>query len=123
MDVDDGLNTARVPLGGIRESGQLPARNEVAREPEVSVTQAIRVRRSRRRAPGNLSGSYVAPVSVRPVVDAAFPATVSLLFTGPLAVRMWGDGHGAIALTLVVAVFAIALGGFMGISRTLDRRA
>lgn len=123
MDVDDGLNTARVPLGGIRESGQLPTRSDVESPTEVSVTQAIRVRRSRRRATGSLSGSYTAPVSVRPAVDAAFPATVSLLFTGPPAVRMWGDGHGAIALTLVVAVFAIAMGGLMGISRTLDRRA
>lgn len=120
---DETLETTRIPRPVLLEnSGQRKAGPGLggghATTQGVSVTQALRVRRKKRR---RFTGDYRPSVHVKPAADAAFPAVVSLLFTGPAAVRLWTDGEPFPALGLLLGGVVVTFGLVVLLSRTLDR--
>ncbi len=63
----------------------------------------------------------VVPLYVpRRAADAAFPALVSLLFTAPPAVSLWGAGRPGAAAGLMAGVALLVFGFVAGISRWLN---
>ncbi len=123
---DESLITARVPVGPLREAARLPEsplKPVGGKSPdEVSVTQAIRIRRSRRRAPTDFSRRG-AQTPVEPWRDAIFPAMVSLALTVPSAAHLWQRDAGAWVGLMPLLGFAVTFGLVALLSRTLDGHA
>ncbi len=123
---DETLETARINLGEVRaklEGGPEPTgglrSGQVGRT--VSVTQSLRLRRSKNRGPSRLL-AYAPPRRVvSPWADAAFPAVVSLMFTGPAAFNWMRDGKVLPALLIVAGVAGATFTLVSLLSRGLDR--
>ena len=124
---DETLDTTRIPVDAVqpRLTGSAPPETIATSgesTPGVSVTQAIRVRRSKnRRPPAGLLSYTPRPKHVRPWHDAAFPTVVSFLFTGPTAYQWVRDGKVLAALLMSLGVAGATFACVCLFSRSLDR--
>lgn len=121
---DETVETTRIPVGSIRAQLATPLHTESLADlaPGVSVTQAIRVRRSKnRRSPHRLLQFNPRAVEVASWRDAAFPTVISLLFTGPTAFRWIEDGKVAAGVLVTLGVAGATFALVSLISRGLDR--
>lgn len=125
---DETLETTRIPLQELR--AQLTAGPEQTGAPpngdgmrSVSVTQAIRVRRSKNRVPSRLLNYTPVRPGVTPWSDAAFPTVVSLMFTGPTAFHWMQAGKTVPALLMLAGVAGATFTLVSLLSRGLDKTA
>ena len=126
---EEALETTRIPAAALQ--AQLAGTPPPHTGPEtgaatggVSVTQAIRVRRSQNRRPA----AGLLPFTPRfrrvsPWSDASFPTVVSFLFTGPAAYQWVRDGKTLAALLMAFGVAGATFACVSLFSRTLDESA
>ena len=125
IDEDDEVReTTRIPMAGIHAELSVaePTEPFMTGPHGVSVTQAIRVRRSQnRRSTHRLRQFAPRSVDVPPWRDAAFPTAITLLFSGPTAFRWMRDGKVAAGILMTLGVAGATFALVSLISRGLDR--
>jgi hypothetical protein len=118
---EESLDSIRIPIDGLQVALQSSPLSDAAAT-GLSVTQAMRVHRSKKRRGSTALRAYQPRATyVAPWSDASFPTVVSLLFTVPIAFQWIRDGKTVAALFMTFGVAGATFTCVSLLSRALDR--